>query len=510
MESAVPNTAFSFLRSILLYQVGNKLDIKKSFLDFLLKETNKVDNVDLVEAIHMFDLMQLFYGMAFDIPVLNQTKLLKVQRIRNRLHFREIKAIIKEAERKDIKVVFFKGLFVALDLYSVCETRKTYDIDILIERDDFETLKEILLNNGFQELQKPWKEIRAINHFSFVKLYKSFWAIEIEVHFEICNPPYIYSALTAYFYENAKRQLIKGVNIFLFELYDRIIYYIIHFNMHLFNGFLSHCIIGEDEPCRLQILYEICESIYKYRLSEKEVLSKIHMLGLEFDAYIACRSINEIIPNFFTDSFLSDLYNNFHDSQIYESTFWKRFILNDFSILKLLLKNKKNFFTKGMSLQEPIKITKFRNIILSFQSDDLFCNMYIMKQIKKIVLDIKIRAPVCSWTDIWLIASIYSASFEQNNGACLKRISLYFDSMNDKIIPHIEDEHGKSLSLEVKPVSLSKGGFEIRVYFPIKYIHLAPIAFSCFLLYNEHNKYVDICITKEEWKDISKMIALNF
>lgn len=133
-----------------------------------------------------------------------------------------------------------------------------------------------------------------------------------------------------------------------------------------------------------------------------------------------------------------------------------------------------------------------------------------MKQIKKIVLDIKIRAPVCSWTDIWLIASIYSASFEQNNGACLKRISLYFDSMNDKIIPHIEDEHGKSLSLEVKPVSLSKGGFEIRVYFPIKYIHLAPIAFSCFLLYNEHNKYVDICITKEEWKDISKMIALNF
>lgn len=434
---------------IIKKKVGNKLDIKKSFFDFLLKETNKVDNVDLVEAIHLFDLMQLFYGMASDISALNQTKLLKVQRIRNRLHFREIKAIIKEAERKDIQVVFFKGLFVALDLYSVCETRKTYDIDILIKKNDFEALKEILLNNGFQELQKPWKEIRAINHFSFVKLYKSFWAIEIEVHFE-------------------------------------------------------------EEPCRLQILYEICESIYKYRLSEKELLSKIHMLGLEFDSYIACRSINEIIPNFFTDSFLINLYNNFHDSQIYESTFWKKFILNDFSILKLLLKNKKNFFTKGISLKEPIKITKFRNKILSFQSNDLFCNMYIMKQTKKIVLDIKICAPVCSWTDIWLIASIYSASFEQDNGACLKRISLYFDSVNDKIIPLIKDEHGKSLSLEVKPVSLSKGKFDIRVYFPIKYIHLAPIAFSCFLLYNEHNKYVDICITKEEWKDISKMIALNF
>ena len=120
-------------------------------MEELLNSLRDVQNVDVMKIISSFKLKLITeeYQRKLDQKAEILCNILKTrQKKRNNAFLLAISEFLEECEKKNLKPIFFKGLFLAADLYDQMEKRISNDIDIIIPLSDFHKYNEILENLG--------------------------------------------------------------------------------------------------------------------------------------------------------------------------------------------------------------------------------------------------------------------------------------------------------------------------------------------------------------------------
>ncbi len=168
------------------------------------------------------------------------------------LYFLEIIKIKKILEKKGIDVVFLKGLPLHLYFEKTHPRRIYADCDILVKRNDFNKVKRILKEFGYEQtedsLSKKHKQLKnKESEITFIKYVNGF-AVVFDVHFEIVflmtqlgelnslYPQKLVDSLTSDFL-NSKRQItVNGENFPVLSKDNLAVYLCLHLFHHNFEG----------------------------------------------------------------------------------------------------------------------------------------------------------------------------------------------------------------------------------------------------------------------------------
>lgn len=197
--------------------------------------------------------------------------------IQSSIYFKEIVKIVRAFEKNNINYVFLKGLPIHL-YYEKTHPRRIYqDADVLIDKQNFESAKKILIKSGyklsdsfFSPIQKKMRD--KIVEISFYKLVNGFpvvFDIHLEPAFlmtqignlEALYPQQLIDQLTKELLKTKKVVKINGETFFILNTNYLILYLCLHFFHHNFTG-----------AFRLELIDKIIKK------SPKNLLKKINKL----------------------------------------------------------------------------------------------------------------------------------------------------------------------------------------------------------------------------------------
>lgn len=76
--------------------------------------------------------------------------------------------LISEFDKEKIKLVFVKGVFLALDLYDDISERSSKDIDISIDKNEYHRAHSLLRKIGYSCVDFSDEEIEADKHLEYL------------------------------------------------------------------------------------------------------------------------------------------------------------------------------------------------------------------------------------------------------------------------------------------------------------------------------------------------------
>ena len=163
---------------------------------------------------------------------------------------------VKTLSENGIKHLVVKGA-VLRDIYPVKELRTSGDTDVVIQKQDYEKCKEILLANGFTLSQDTGEEL---------DMYYNGQYFEINNTFEYINDE------TKQFFENPfdeKLSYCEGSTYYLYPIYH-LVYVLYHILKHIKNG-----------GAGVRMLLDICVLFKNYNIDVNEFLKIMTSLNLE-------------------------------------------------------------------------------------------------------------------------------------------------------------------------------------------------------------------------------------
>lgn len=163
---------------------------------------------------------------------------------------------VKTLSENGIKHLIVKGA-VLRDIYPVKELRTSGDTDVVIQKQDYEKCKEILLSNGFTLSQDTGEEL---------DMYYNDQYFEISNTFEYINEE------TKRFFENPfdeKLSYCEGYTYYLYPNYH-LVYVLYHILKHIKNG-----------GAGVRMLLDICVLFKNYNIDVNEFLKIMTSLNLE-------------------------------------------------------------------------------------------------------------------------------------------------------------------------------------------------------------------------------------
>ena len=172
-----------------------------------------------------------------------------------------------------------KGLVQACDLYPHPEQRQVSDIDLLVRPQDAEELFAVLDSMGFDcQFDREYRRIHILkDHVYFLKKVKNV-EVKIEVHASAFNPVSHYPTYLEKLFERAVT--FQDADFLVPGLYDRVIYAMLHFAIHLSDSWL-----------------EVMTGSWKTRFPLKELLDTallIDKYGASFDTETLAAYVREI------------------------------------------------------------------------------------------------------------------------------------------------------------------------------------------------------------------------
>ena len=140
--------------------------------------------------------------------------------IRNLLYEREISAILKITNSRNIDIMPFKGFALIQTLYNNPAIRNMVDVDILIKENDFQEIKNIFGHAGYK-----------INETVLSKMLRPKEYIVIEIHSMIV-PPRPYKINHTYLWERAKEINLNGRKLLCLSDEDTFLSLALHLRRH--------------------------------------------------------------------------------------------------------------------------------------------------------------------------------------------------------------------------------------------------------------------------------------
>lgn len=165
-------------------------------------------------------------------------------------HINQISYVLNELNQINIPVIVLKGLVIR-DLYPKSELRTMSDADILVEEENLEKVKELLLKLGYEETGITPFHLNYEKNNLKIELH---WNISIEEHFE---------GVTKYvedMWENAVEVQIGTSKALSMNYDDLAIYLCMHMAKHL-----RSCGFGVRQLCDLVLLVEQKGSLINWK-----------------------------------------------------------------------------------------------------------------------------------------------------------------------------------------------------------------------------------------------------
>ncbi|MDR0286474.1 MAG: nucleotidyltransferase family protein [Clostridiales bacterium] len=254
---------------------------------------------------------------------------------RTEIFIKESAEIFKRTKANNIRILFVKGLCIVLDLYENLEDRRFDDIDIIIDYADRNAVSDIFLDMGYT-IEENSVDIREA-HTVFYK-YVDGMFINIEMHCDAFYPPDTYLGFGK---DMIKRSCVKnfsGIEMPVPEMYDAVIYYLIHSTKHFIAGFNAFRFGNALHNCLPKIplknLFDIALYLDKYAdiFDWQIFLERVRLMKADTDILLALKYFEEIFPDMLPISIADELISDSLTSQIYKvSGLVDMFLNNRFS-----------------------------------------------------------------------------------------------------------------------------------------------------------------------------------
>lgn len=244
-------------------------------LEVLLNSIRDVQGVDVMNIISSSKLKMITveYQRELDYKAALMCDVLKIrQKKRNNAFLLAISEFLEECEKKRLKTIFFKGIFLAADLYDQMENRISNDIDIIINISDFCKYNEILENLGyvhefyseeFNNYEYYLDEIKQ-HHLGYIKEIDN-ETVHMEVHTTVVNPASIFENITDEFIQNSSRKELLGLKPFVLDVEYNLIALSMHFFKHLPLSYFQNLLFQRAFDVNLSNVHDIALFVNKYR-----------------------------------------------------------------------------------------------------------------------------------------------------------------------------------------------------------------------------------------------------
>lgn len=251
----------------------------------------------------------------------------------------EIKILISEFDKANIKLVFMKGVFLAKDLYEDISERSSKDIDVSIDREDFFKSHLMLRKLGYECADFTDEEIEANDyldywreqHICYEKMNKSI-KIYLEIHGNILNAGEAFDVSTKEFLDNSRRVNVMGLNPYLLTPEYNLIYLILHFIKHIPLSYTHYSIMGMKPEVNLGALTDIALYIkkYEYVIDWHKFLKLCEKMRIVRYAFVTIKLMNDIYADAFNEKLMQLLQEKVQYTHInkieYERCGWGKFI----------------------------------------------------------------------------------------------------------------------------------------------------------------------------------------
>ena len=195
-----------------------------------------------------------------------------VQKIFYNKVLNEIQLLISEFDKEKLKLVFVKGVFLALDLYDDISERSSKDIDISIDKNEYHRAHSLLRKIGYSCVDFSDEEIEADKHLEYLSeqhiCYEKMNGnikIYLELHGNILNAGEAFDFSTQEFLDNSVRCSVGGLTPYILKPEYNLIYLILHFFKHIPLSYTHYSVMGMKPEINLGALTDIVLLIEKYK-----------------------------------------------------------------------------------------------------------------------------------------------------------------------------------------------------------------------------------------------------
>jgi len=197
--------------------------------------------------------------------------------LRNASIYAEIKKLLQVFNVEKIKIVILKGIFLAENIYKNIALRPMTDVDILIKKEDFAKVNEILNSLGYFSVMNYMEVLQ--NPFSYCITFSpknpdNFNSFSIDVHWHILSSTWMMGFLSGRIdmervWHQAEPVKIDAIDTFALCSEHLLIYLSLHGFSHSFD--------------RMLLLTDIIETLTHYngRLAQDRVREEAEIMGVE-------------------------------------------------------------------------------------------------------------------------------------------------------------------------------------------------------------------------------------
>lgn len=298
----------------------------KELTEYILKNTDENDYINKIKELDAISVFDRGYLKKLDKREYILQRLIDEEQIKKNMKFKEeIISIASFFKRRQIRVVFLKGLALAEKIYEKPEVRRSNDIDILINMEDAEAVLSGLSELGYcvlgekieaksvlkkygREMQNETihfpvfqKRINESNVFSDIKL-----DCHVSIYGKMNNKfGYVKQVL-----DRAEETEFHGKKIYVLETHDNIIFLICHYIREVFRNTPFRYISGwKKESCsfRLNLIHDIARLITLENVDFEILYQRLDVIEKVREFKIALYFLDEIYEDLLPDEFIDKL-----------------------------------------------------------------------------------------------------------------------------------------------------------------------------------------------------------
>lgn len=248
------------------------------------------------------------------------------QRMFNNVIGNEMSNISSKFKESNLKLLYLKGLPLAVELYSPPETRLYSDIDLLIDSDEMEAAIKIFREMGYvyewtgkeltiENSHIPLKEwLRRTQHIPDIARQIEYggnvFRVKIDVHVRIFNETVDDWEYVKSLFERSAKINIHGCYHQILELHDRIIHLLTHATKEYIDTnpitLFAH---GRTRRIKFTWFYDIAAILRKYKndISWETILNRAILWNKEYEILIALQLVERIFPNSVSTSIIENI-----------------------------------------------------------------------------------------------------------------------------------------------------------------------------------------------------------
>lgn len=220
---------------------------------------------------------------------------------RSMILYNAFQELMSELNKRKVKVVALKGIYLAETLYPQLGLRQFSDIDLLIKEENADEIAKTMKRMGYIQTESPYnKQVRErLENAHLPAFVKD--GISVELHTKLHADLYDYKLTTSDFINRAIEYQLAANEIYILDPIDQIIHLCVHVDKHFYQSDLQFyswmdiiVILWKN-----QIEWdELLERSWKYK-AEKNVINQLKLINHVFNVPI---SLNQTTNSYLLSS----------------------------------------------------------------------------------------------------------------------------------------------------------------------------------------------------------------